>query len=80
MEPDYGAVRPADCPPEIDARGYPEACWPEGEPFPFTAEECLWLMKGWAVAPAGGRMNVDTFYKLPGRGLELIDGRVSLAK
>lgn len=73
-------VRPANCPPEVDARGYPSPCWPEGKPFPLTAEECLWLMKGYTIAPASGPMYVDAFYELPGNGLELIEGRVLLRR
>ena len=78
MGPDFGP-RPANCPPEIDAHGYPSSCWPEDKPFPLTAEECLWLMKGYTVLPVSGLMNVVTFHELPGHRLELLAGRLILS-
>ena len=67
--------RPAGCPAEIDAIEVSAAAWPGDEPFPLTAEECLWLLRGHAVQPRSGPLDVDTFQRLP-RKIELLRGRL----
>lgn len=71
--------RPADCPPDVDAIETYGGCWPADEPFPLTAEECLWLMRGYAIKPKAGITEAQ-FLLLPGRfeGGGGGDGRVVL--
>src|SRR5215213_8343060 len=51
--------RPAGCPPGVDALEWSGCAWPAAEPFPLSAEEALWLLRGYAVLPASGPMDVD---------------------
>jgi hypothetical protein len=54
--------------------------WPDDKPFPFTAEDCLWILKGWMVRPAGMTPQevLDLVWTLPGR-LEILEpGYISL--
>ncbi len=67
--------RPPGCPDEVDAIEISSAAWPADRPFPLTAEECLWLLKGHAVQPRSGPLDADTFHRLP-RWVELLRGRL----
>jgi len=61
-----GPVEPS---PEVNAQevGTMWPVWPEDEPFPLTAEECLYLLKGYAIKPQSGPMAIETFERLPKR-------------
>ena len=52
------------------------AHWPSDREFPLTPLEAWYVMKGYAVRPAGG-ISMDEFLELPGM-IELSDGYVML--
>jgi hypothetical protein len=67
--------RPIGCPDHIDAEIWSDDHWPDDEPFPLTAEECLWLLRGYAVRPRSGPITVGVFDRLPWK-IELLGGRL----
>jgi len=75
---DFGD-RPPGCPPNIDALDWngPANTWPSDKPFPFTPDECYWVMKGYAVLPASGPLDVETWERLIYRRWELVNGRLA---
>jgi hypothetical protein len=53
--------------------------FPDDEPFPLTADEALWLLRGYLVVPASGPVTFAVLDKLPGR-IELISGGLRIAR
>ena len=58
--------RPSGCPPEVDATEQATGTWPEGEPFPLTALECLWLLRGYTVRPRSG-ITLEQMLRIPAK-------------
>lgn len=65
--------QPKGCPTEVDAIEVSSGGWPADDPFPLTADECLWLLMGYAVRPHSGPMTANIRHRLP-RKIELIRG------
>jgi len=51
--------------------------WPDDKPFLLTPLEAYWIMRGWCVLPKSAP-DLATFYLMPGKGLEMIDGYINL--
>ncbi len=66
-------------PPHINAVALCCDTWPSDHEFPFTPEECLWILKGFAVKPASGPLTRDDYRRLPGR-FERTEGRLALGR
>jgi hypothetical protein len=73
---EYGE-RPPGCPSHIDAICMNGDAWPTDKPFPYTAEECLWAMMGYAVLPKSGPLTVEDWQRMIYRKWELVDGRLA---
>lgn len=52
-------------PPEMVRRVVYDGIWPAGKPFPLTPLEACYVMRGWAVQPAG--VDVDQVRATPGK-------------
>jgi len=69
--------KPPGCPPDIDAVESYGDCWPSHKAFPFTAEEALWILKGYGVLPSSGPVTIEEFLDMPCKA-ELMNGRFVL--
>ncbi len=52
--------------PSVDAFVQYDDCWPDGQPFPFTAEECKALVMGYTIR-LKEPIDKATFRLLPGK-------------